>query len=130
VQRDLAPLLQQEKAPSAPAPERAVAPPAAPAVAPAAAPVVAEPPPIPVVVLELTGRSWIEVLDSTGAFKLNGIFDKGFRKPFEGEPPYRVSIGNYDAARLLVDGKAMDLLPHFNGRLVRLTLDPRESRAQ
>lgn len=134
VQRDFAPLLQDEKAtpPPAPAQERSAPAPATavPVATPAPAPaqVTAEPPPAPVVVLELTGRSWVEILDSTGSFKLNGTFDRGFRKPFEGEPPYRVAIGNYNAARLLVDGKAMDLLPHFNGRLVRLTLDPRESR--
>lgn len=129
VQRDFAPLLQDEKPPPAPAQDRAASPAAA---APSPAPVAADPPPAlaPVVVLELTGRSWVEVLDSSGAFKLNGTFDKGFRKPFEGQPPYRVAIGNYNAARLLVDGKAVDLLPHFNGRLVRLTLDPRESRPQ
>lgn len=129
VQRDFAPLLQDEKPPPAPAQDSAASPAAA---APSPAPVAADPPPAlaPVVVLELTGRSWVEVLDSTGAFKLNGTFDKGFRKPFEGQPPYRVAIGNYNAARLLVDGKAVDLLPHFNGRLVRLTLDPRESRPQ
>lgn len=129
VQRDFAPLLQDEKPPPAPAQERAASPAAA---APSPAPVAADPPPAlaPVVVLELTGRSWVEVLDSSGAFKLNGTFDKGFRKPFEGQPPYRVAIGNYNVARLLVDGKAVDLLPHFNGRLVRLTLDPRESRSQ
>ena len=88
----------------------------------------AEPPPAaaPAVVLELTGRSWIEVLDSSGAFKVNGTFDRGFRRAFDGQPPYRVAIGNFEAARLLVDGKPMDLRPHFNGRLVRLTLDPRE----
>lgn len=129
VQRDFAPLLQDEKPPPAPAQDRAASPAAA---APSPAPVAADPPPAlaPVVVLELTGRSWVEVLDSSGAFKLNGTFDKGFRKPFEGQPPYRVAIGNYNVARLLVDGKAVDLLPHFNGRLVRLTLDPRESRPQ
>lgn len=129
VQRDFAPLLQDEKPPPAPAQDSAASPAAA---APSPAPVAADPPPAlaPVVVLELTGRSWVEVLDSSGAFKLNGTFDKGFRKPFEGQPPYRVAIGNYNVARLLVDGKAVDLLPHFNGRLVRLTLDPRESRPQ
>ena len=133
VQRDFAPLLQEEKPPPAPAQDRAATPAApAPVSAPSPAPVAADPAPAPapVVVLELTGRSWVEVLDSSGAFKLNGTFDKGFRKPFEGQPPYRVAIGNYNAARLLVDGKAVDLLPHFNGRLVRLTLDPRESRPQ
>ena len=133
VQRDFAPLLQEEKPPPAADQDRAATPAApAPVSAPSPAPVAADPAPAPapVVVLELTGRSWVEVLDSSGAFKLNGTFDKGFRKPFEGQPPYRVAIGNYNAARLLVDGKAVDLLPHFNGRLVRLTLDPRESRPQ
>jgi cytoskeleton protein RodZ len=136
IQRDLAPLLADERAGAAPAdePKPAPAPAAAPApavpapAAPAAAEVPA--PAAPTVVLELTGRSWVEVLDSSGAIKVNGIFDKGFRKPFEGRPPWRIAIGNYDAARLLVDGKAVDLLPHFNGRLVRLTLDPGASPPQ
>lgn len=136
IQRDVAPLLQDEKVAPAPVGERPTVPaaPAGSAAAPPAVPVVAEPAatpaPAPVVLLELNGRSWVEVLDSSGAFKVNGTFDKGFRKTFEGEAPYRIAIGNYNAARLLVDGKAIDLLPHFNGRLVRLTLDPRESRPQ
>jgi len=97
-----------------------------PAAAPAD-PVAAEPAvtPSPAVVLELTGRSWLEVVDSTGVFKLNGTFEKGYRTTFGGEPPYRIAIGNLNAARLLVGGKPVDLLPHFNGRLARLTLDPR-----
>jgi len=131
IQRDVAPLLQEEKVLVVPAGERAGSPaatsPAAP-VAPQVAALAAAP--IPPVVLELTARSWVEVLDSTGAFKINGTFDRGFQKTFEGQPPYRIAIGNYNAARLLVGGKTMDLLPHFNGRLVRLTLDPREPGPQ
>jgi len=122
MQRDVAPLLQDEKAAAGPAEDRAAAPSPAPAEPPAAA--------IPPVVLELAARSWVEVLDSTGAFKVNGTFEKGFRKTFEGQPPYRISIGNLNAARLSVAGKPVDLQPHFNGRLVRLTLDPREARPQ
>lgn len=130
MQRDVAPLLQEEKAAPAPAADRPLA------QAPAAqvpAPAPAEPAPAapaPAVVLELGARSWVEVLDSSGTFKLNGTFEKGFRKTFEGQPPYRISIGNLNAARLSVAGKAVDLQPHFNGRLVRLTLDPRETRPQ
>ena len=127
MQRDVAPLLQDEKVAAAPSDDRPVA------VAPAApAPAAAEPPaaPAPVVVLELNARSWVEVLDSSGAFKLNGTFEKGFRKTLEGQPPYRIAIGNLNAARLSVAGKPVDLQPHFNGRLVRLTLDPRETRPQ
>lgn len=80
--------------------------------------------------IELTGRSWLEVLDSSGAFKLSGTFGPGFRKTLEGEPPYRIAIGNYKAARVLVGETAVDLLPHFDGRIVRFTLDPREPLPQ
>ncbi len=120
MQRDVPPLLQDGKAAAGPVEDRASVPPAPPAESPAA--------PVPQVVLELGARSWVEVLDSSGAFKLNGTFDKGFRKTFEGQPPYRISIGNLNAARLSVGGKPVDLQSHFNGRLVRLTLDPREAR--
>ena len=145
IQRDVAPLLQDEKpaataepAASAPAaPSAAVADHAAvtatPEVQPVAAPAAQVPPPAPAVpetVIELSGRSWLEVLDSSGAFKLNGTFEKGYRKTFEGEPPYRIAIGNYTAARVLVGGSPVDLLPHFNGRIVRFTLDPREPLPQ
>jgi cytoskeleton protein RodZ len=129
IQRDVAASLAEEK-PAPVAEERPVASPRA--TAEPAPPPAAEAPPaaVPVVALELTGRSWVEVVDSSGAFKINGTFEKGYRKTLEGQPPYRISIGNYNAVRLLVDGKPLDLLPHFNGRLVRLTLDPREQRPQ
>jgi cytoskeleton protein RodZ len=130
IQRDVAASLAEEK-PAPVAEERPVA--SLRATAEPAPPPAAEAPaavPVPVVALELTGRSWVEVLDSSGAFKINGTFEKGYRKTLEGQPPYRISIGNYNAVRLLVDGKPLDLLPHFNGRLVRLTLDPREPRPQ
>jgi len=143
IQRDVAPLLQDERpaataepaanapaAPSAPVAGDAAAVLATPAVTSAdqAAAPPAEPPTptIPETAIELSGRSWLEVIDSSGAFKLNGTFEKGYRKTFEGEPPYRIAIGNYTVARVLVGGNPVDLLPHFNGRIVRFTLDPRE----
>jgi cytoskeleton protein RodZ len=130
MQRDVAPLLQDEKVAATPTADRPLA--QAPAAQAPASTVAAPEPvaPIPPVVLELGARSWVEVLDSSGTFKLNGTFEKGFRKTFEGQPPYRISIGNLNAARLSVGGKAVDLQPHFNGRLVRLTLDPREAKPQ
>lgn len=141
IQRDVAPLLQDEVPAVAKEPGAApvvAAPPAAPAAgtaaepAPAAAPSapVQRAPAVPETAIELTGRSWLEVFDSSGAFKLNGTFEKGYRKTFEGEPPYRIAIGNYTAARVLVGGNPVDLLPHFNGRIVRFTLDPREPLPQ
>ena len=93
------------------------------------APVAAEAPagPPPKVVLQVTARTWAEVVDASGQFKLNGTFERGYTKTLGGEPPYRISIGNVNGARLTVDGEAVDLKPHFNGRLVRMTLDPRRA---
>ena len=68
-----------------------------------------------------------EVVDASGQFKLNGTFERGYTKTLGGEPPYRISIGNVNGARITVDGEPLDLKPHFNGRLVRLTLDPRRA---
>jgi cytoskeleton protein RodZ len=130
MQRDVAPLLQEEKVAAGPADDRSASPAAAAPAAGAAPAAEAPAAPMPTVVLELTARSWIEVLDSSGAFKLNGTFERGFRKTFEGQPPYRVAIGNLNAARVSVGGKPFDLQPHFNGRLVRFTLDPRDARPQ
>lgn len=141
IQRDVAPLLQDEKpaataepAASGPAvPGQAAAVPATPEASAGAATTaqpVAPTPTVPETAIELTARSWLEVLDSSGAFKLNGTFEKGYRKTFEGEPPYRIAIGNYTGARVLVGGNPVDLLPHFNGRIVRFTLDPREPLPQ
>jgi cytoskeleton protein RodZ len=99
--------------PPTPVTEAAPAPPAASAA-------------IPAVTLQVTARTWAEVVDATGRFKLSGTYDKGFSKVLGGEPPYRITIGNVNGARVTVDGEPVDLAPHFNGRLVRLTLDPRQ----
>jgi cytoskeleton protein RodZ len=102
-------------APAKPAPvsEAAVAAPAAPAA-------------LPAVTFQVTARTWAEVVDATGRFKLSGTYEKGFSKVLGGEPPYRITIGNVNGARVTVNGEPVDLAAHFNGRLVRLTLDPRQ----
>lgn len=123
MQRDVAVQLG-EAPPPTPAPARAEA--VVPAAAPAAPSVNAPPTAAPVVVLQVTSRTWAEVVDATGRFKLSGTYDKGFTKTLGGDPPYRITVGNANGARVTVDGEPVDLTPHFNGRLVRLTLDPRQ----
>lgn len=122
MQRDVAAQLDE-----APPPARTEA--AAPAPAAGGNEVSASPSgPAPKVALTVTTRTWVEVIDATGRFKLSGTYDRGFSKTLGGEPPYRITIGNANGARVTVDGEAVDLAPHFNGRLVRLTLDPRQPR--
>lgn len=75
-------------------------------------------------VLKLTGKSWIEVTDATGTFKLNNLYRAGTEKTFGGEPPYKVLIGNAAEASLMVNGAAFDLENHIKGNVARFTLDP------
>lgn len=81
------------------------------------------------VVLEFLGTSWVDIRDSTGAFKLGGTFRPGTKRELGGKPPYSVSIGNHKAVVLRADGQPVDLRPHFNGSIVRFTYDPRASVA-
>jgi cytoskeleton protein RodZ len=78
----------------------------------------------PGVVLKLTGKSWIEVRDSTGTFKLNNLYNAGTEKTFGGQPPYKVLIGNAAEARLMINGVAFDLEKHSDANVARFTLDP------
>jgi len=76
------------------------------------------------IVLKLTGKSWIEVRDATGTFKLNNLYQAGTEKTFGGKPPYKVLIGNAAEARLMVNGAAFDLENHSKANVARFTLDP------
>ena len=76
------------------------------------------------VVLKLSGKSWIEVRDSSGNFKLNNLYEAGTEKTFGGQPPYKVLIGNVADASLMVNGVAFDLEKHSDANVARFTLDP------
>ncbi len=76
------------------------------------------------IVLKLTGKSWVEVRDSTGTFKLNNLYKAGTEKIFAGKPPYRILIGNAAEASLMVNGVAFDLESHSKANVARFTLDP------
>jgi cytoskeleton protein RodZ len=89
---------------------------------------ITETPAVPVtsngIVLKLSGKSWIEVRDSSGAFKLNNLYNAGTEKTFAGKPPYKVLIGNAAEASMMVNGKNFDLKNHTSGNIARFTLDP------
>ena len=76
------------------------------------------------IVLQLSGKSWLEVRDASGKFKINNLYPAGTRKTFSGNPPYKVLIGNAAQASILIDGKAFDVKSHTNANVARFTLDP------
>jgi cytoskeleton protein RodZ len=67
-----------------------------------------EPTPAPTsteVVLEFTGTSWVDVRGANGRVVLNGEMRSGDRRVLDGEPPYKLVIGNTAATQLTIGGR-------------------------
>lgn len=70
-----------------------------------------------------TQQSWIRVLDRDGV----EIFSKN--KPaasedvIEGQPPFKVDVGNAAGVQLNYNGQPVDLAPHTKANVARLTLE-------
>lgn len=79
------------------------------------------------VVLEFSGPCWVDVRDSTRAFKLFGEQNSGDRFVLEGTPPYDVVLGNAAAVRIEVNGEPFDLASHSKGNVARFKLDPNDA---
>ena len=78
-----------------------------------------------VVVFEFTGPCWVEVRDATGRARIIGVMRDGVRRSLAaGLGPFRVVIGDIQAARLSVNGEEYDLQRHTRGKVARFTLDP------
>jgi cytoskeleton protein RodZ len=70
-----------------------------------------------------TQQSWVRVLDRDGV----EIFSKN--KPaasedvIEGQPPFKVDVGNAAGVQLSYNGQPVDLAPHTKANVARLTLE-------
>ena len=67
---------------------------------------------------------WTDIRDASGRFRIQGVVRKGERRQLEGEPPYKVVLGNAGGVKISVDGAAYDLTPHTRANVARFTLDP------
>lgn len=101
-----------------PASEAAALPEPAPSPAASAAVASAE----SVIELKVSGESWIEVLDASGATLLQRKLEPGEYVGLDGTPPFRVKIGNAAVTRLDYRGQAIDLTPSTRDNVARLEL--------
>ncbi|WP_456406213.1 RodZ domain-containing protein [Thiolapillus sp.] len=76
------------------------------------------------VLLSFSGDCWVDVRDSTRNFKLVGRRQAGEKFELEGEPPYKMVLGNARNVSITVDGKPFDLAPYTRGNVAKLTFDP------
>lgn len=76
------------------------------------------------VLVSFSAPCWVDIRDSSGGFKLYGKMTEGREEVLGGRPPYRLIIGNAQAASIRVGDKPVDLAPHTRGNVARLTLNP------
>jgi len=119
--------------PANPAPEAPNdMPPAKPAPAPAASPAAgatASPAPsgetstLPRIVLRFQGESWVEVRDAADKIILARTNRAGSVQEVQGQPPFKLVIGNARDVSVEYKGKPIDLEPHTRVSVARLTLE-------
>ena len=113
-------------APAMTAPQQ-VAVPAAPAVQQAAAPVekkvAGKASRADAFRLVFDEESWVEVTDKEGKILLSQINPRDSEQGISGKPPFSVVIGHASGVRLYYKGKAVDLAPHTDADVARLTLE-------
>jgi len=112
----------------------------APTPAPAATPPAPTPAPVPVVekpvaavsaepaksarlVFRFGKESWVEVRDASGEIIYSRTNRAGSVQEVSGKPPYRLVVGNAKSVELEYAGKPVDLAPHTNVSVARLTLE-------
>lgn len=71
---------------------------------------------------KVTGESWIEVLDASGATLLRRKVEPGEFVGLDGTPPLRIRIGNAAVTELSFRGQRVDLKPATRDNIARLEL--------
>jgi cytoskeleton protein RodZ len=73
--------------------------------------------------LEFDSESWVEIRDQNGRTLMSQLNSRGTRAVIIGRPPLSLVIGNAAAVRLTYNDKPVDLKPHIQIEVARLTLE-------
>ncbi len=113
-----APTLPQPAAEVAPAPVSSVT-----EQSPASAAVVAPVSEKGRLAMTFTQQSWLRVIDRDGVEIFSKTEPAGSEDVAEGQPPFKVDIGNAAGVQLSYNGQLVDLTPHTKANVARLTLE-------
>ena len=73
--------------------------------------------------MKFTQPSWVRVLDRDGKEIFNMNKPSGTENVIEGNPPFKVEVGNAAGLELSYNGHPVDLAPHTKANVARLTLE-------
>jgi cytoskeleton protein RodZ len=77
---------------------------------------------VPQLRLVFEQTSWVEIRDGRGKVVLSELNQGGSERLVEGRPPFSLVVGNAAHVRIDYNGKPVDLLPHTQSDVARLTL--------
>jgi cytoskeleton protein RodZ len=72
--------------------------------------------------LRVSGESWVEVLDASGAALLQRMLQPGEAVGLDGTPPFKVKIGNAAVTQLVFRGQPVELATSTRDNVARLEL--------
>jgi cytoskeleton protein RodZ len=72
--------------------------------------------------LRVTGESWVEVLDASGAALLQRLLQPGEAVGLDGTPPFKLKVGNAAAVQLSFRGQVVDLKAVTRDNVARIEL--------
>lgn len=67
-------------------------------------------------------KSWINVLDGQNKPLFNKTKPAASEDQIEGQPPFKLTLGNARATQVYLNGKLVDLQPYIKGNVARFTL--------
>ncbi|MDW8468313.1 MAG: helix-turn-helix domain-containing protein [Burkholderiales bacterium] len=73
-------------------------------------------------VLRFERDAWVEIRGAGDRLLMSQLNPAGSERAVEGEPPFRLVIGNARHVRLTYEGTPVDLAPHIKVEVARLTL--------
>ncbi|MDR7148847.1 cytoskeleton protein RodZ [Hydrogenophaga palleronii] len=65
------------------------------------------------------GESWVEVTNGAGTVVAQRVLKEGDVIEFSSAPPYKVILGRAEAARVLVRGQTLDVMPYARNSVAR-----------
>ena len=74
------------------------------------------------ITVRTSADSWVEIRDGQGAQLELDLIRAGHERTYSGSGPFQVMLGRASAVELTLDGEPVDLAPHTNGNVARLTL--------
>lgn len=75
------------------------------------------------VAISFTQQSWVRITDREGKEIFSKTRPGGSEELAEGQPPFKIDIGNAAGVQLSYNGRPVDLVPHTKANVARLTLE-------